>query len=118
MLKNPRVIFLDEPTSGLDASVAQDIASWLHELTRARRTVVATIHQPRLSIFLNMDVVVLMASGEILYSGPPDQAALAFTQVLVLQLQDCSLRMSCFIRAFVEIRLALWFDLCFCMDHC
>jgi ABC-type multidrug transport system ATPase subunit len=45
------VLILDEPTSGLDSNTAHSIVQYLRALTRARRTVICTIHQPSASTF-------------------------------------------------------------------
>lgn len=45
----------DEPTSGLDSFQAHRVMQTLKELTEEGKTVVASIHQPRSSIFEMFD---------------------------------------------------------------
>ena len=63
-------MFLDEPTSGLDAYNAYNVVESLASLARDyNRTVVFTIHQPRSNIVAMFDHLVLLAHGNIVYSG-------------------------------------------------
>ncbi|GFH27855.1 ABC transporter domain-containing protein, partial [Haematococcus lacustris] len=57
LIGSPSLIFLDEPTSGLDAAAAQkaSVMATLHQLAAAGHTVVASIHQPRSSIWSMFD---------------------------------------------------------------
>ncbi|KAK9828034.1 hypothetical protein WJX81_003580 [Elliptochloris bilobata] len=77
LLGRPRLLFCDEPTSGLDSFQAEKVMATLRDLARDGRTVVASIHQPRSSIFAMFDDLVLLSEGAALYAGPAD-GALAF----------------------------------------
>ena len=70
LLHDPRLIFLDEPTSGLDAFQALNVMSTLKDLALDKgRTVIASVHQPRSSIFALVDQLVLLGGGRLMYSG-------------------------------------------------
>jgi len=71
---NPSVIFLDEPTTGLDSFQANNVVGMCRDIARAGRTVVATIHQPRSSIFEMLDYLVLLSEGRMAYFGPAKDA--------------------------------------------
>ncbi|KAL6758227.1 P-loop containing nucleoside triphosphate hydrolase protein [Haematococcus lacustris] len=74
LIGSPSLIFLDEPTSGLDAAAAQKVMATLHQLAAAGHTVVASIHQPRSSIWSMFDDLVLLHEGQLVYAGPADKA--------------------------------------------
>lgn len=50
LLKDPDVLFLDELTSGLDAKTALGVILQLGHLAHAGKTIVLSIHQPRLEV--------------------------------------------------------------------
>ena len=77
------LIFADEPTSGLDSFQAERVAQILRSLASEGNTVVASIHQPRASVFAMFDELTLLSEGRVMYSGPTDKlltyfAALGF----------------------------------------
>ena len=59
------VCFLDEPTSGLDAFQALRAMQTLKALASDGRTVVASVHQPRGTIWSLFDDLVLVAEGRL-----------------------------------------------------
>lgn len=70
LLHDPKLIFMDEPTSGLDAFQALNVMSTLKHLARDKgRTVVASVHQPRSSIYALVDQLVLLSGGRLMYAG-------------------------------------------------
>ncbi|KAF9920352.1 ATP-binding cassette sub- G member 2 [Linnemannia zychae] len=70
LVTSPSILFLDEPTSGLDSYNAYNVIECLVTLARNyNRTVICTIHQPRSNIFALFDQLVLMAKGNLVYSG-------------------------------------------------
>ncbi|KAG0357734.1 ATP-binding cassette sub- G member 2 [Gamsiella multidivaricata] len=70
LVTSPSILFLDEPTSGLDSYNAYNVVECLVNLARNyNRTVICTIHQPRSNIFALFDHLVLMAKGQLVYSG-------------------------------------------------
>jgi len=75
LLSSPSVLALDEPTSGLDSASALAVMLALKSAAAQGRCVLASIHQPRSSIFsLFNDVIVLAEGGVCLYSGPAASA--------------------------------------------
>ena len=77
LLNDPPLVFLDEPTSGLDSFQAQSVMETLCKLARAGRTVVASVHQPRSSIYAMLDRVMLLSGGRTVYFGTAGDAAAA-----------------------------------------
>ncbi|KAF9352414.1 hypothetical protein BGX34_012170 [Mortierella sp. NVP85] len=70
LVTSPSILFLDEPTSGLDSYNAYNVVECLVTLAKNyNRTVVCTIHQPRSNIFAMFDQLILMAKGQLVYSG-------------------------------------------------
>eukprot|EP00976_Prorocentrum_cordatum_P115038 1195944-Prorocentrum_minimum.AAC.2 len=60
-----------EPTSGLDSFQAQNVMTTLKSMAEsASRTVVASVHQPRSSIYSMLDYIMLLAQGSTVYFGP------------------------------------------------
>ncbi|KAL7540199.1 hypothetical protein ACHAXR_009936 [Thalassiosira sp. AJA248-18] len=60
---NPSCIFCDEPTSGLDARAASIVMRSLRRIADSGIAVVATIHQPSVTIFNSFDSLLLLKSG-------------------------------------------------------
>ncbi|KAJ2993420.1 hypothetical protein HDV02_002427 [Globomyces sp. JEL0801] len=69
LLANPSILFLDEPTTGLDAFTSYNLIKTLKQLTQKGRSIFITIHQPRYDIFQLFDSLVLLAKGQLIYSG-------------------------------------------------
>ena len=69
---NPNVFFLDEPTSGLDSESAYRVMEFLSKYAKGGggRRVILTIHQPSSYLWELLDNVVLLAKGNLIYSGP------------------------------------------------
>ena len=80
LVTDPTVIFLDGPTSGLGAYNACRVIDYLRRLTRQGRTIIATIHQPTSKMYHMFDDIVLLAEGEVVYSGSCKGAAEYFKQ--------------------------------------
>ncbi|RKP01830.1 hypothetical protein CXG81DRAFT_11477 [Caulochytrium protostelioides] len=77
LVTSPALLFLDEPTSGLDAWNSLNVVSCLVALAHNyRRTIILTIHQPRSNIYALFDQLVLLAQGQLVYSGPAQDACL------------------------------------------
>ena len=70
LIARPSLIFLDEPTTGLDASGTLKLVTVLRNLANQGRTIICTIHQPRIDAFNLFHMVLLMNSGQSLYFGP------------------------------------------------
>jgi ABC-type multidrug transport system ATPase subunit len=65
LLRLPRILLLDEPTSGLDASASLDLLKTLHCLALSGRTVILTIHQPRLEIYHMFHKILFLCRGQV-----------------------------------------------------
>ena len=79
ILAAPAVLFLDEQTSGLDSLAALTVMGHLQKVARATsQVVIATIHQPRSSIWQMFDAVTLLADGRLMYYGKIDDMVLWF----------------------------------------
>ena len=76
LLGRPKLLVADEPTSGLDAHQAARIVKLLKAACASRHIpAVATLHQPRSSIWADLDDVLLLAPrGRIVYHGAADGA--------------------------------------------
>eukprot|EP00760_Papus_ankaliazontas_P004836 PhM_4_TR1219/c0_g1_i1/m.72446 len=91
LVSNPRVLLLDEPTSGLDSYSALQVVTTIVDLKhahhplrskygsffRTRPAVIMSIHQPSREVFEMLDLVLLMARGEVIYHGTPDDCVAA-----------------------------------------
>jgi len=80
LIKNPSCLFLDEPTSGLDSFQAQSVMSCLRDLGKNGRTVIASIHQPRSSIFAMFDKLLLLSEGQCVFYGDANASVNYFTR--------------------------------------
>lgn len=69
LLISPSIIILDEPTSGLDSTSAMNLVQTLRDLARDGRSIVTTIHQPSSRLFQQLDRLMLMSNGRLIYSG-------------------------------------------------
>ncbi|GBF92012.1 ATP-binding cassette transporter [Raphidocelis subcapitata] len=78
LISAPSVMFLDEPTTGLDAFMSEQVMTTLQQLASGGHTVVASIHQPRSSIFALFDDLLLVAEGRVAYQGPAGEALAHF----------------------------------------
>lgn len=74
LVTDPSLIFLDEPTTGLDSFAAQSTMQMLIKLAKNSRTVIATIHQPRSSIYTMFDMLLLISEGRTMYFGRANEA--------------------------------------------
>jgi pSer/pThr/pTyr-binding forkhead associated (FHA) protein/ABC-type multidrug transport system ATPase subunit len=77
LITQPALLFLDEPTSGLASSDTRNIMRLLRRLADEGRTILLTIHQPSLEAYREMDNVLYLARGKLVYYGPayPDSIA-------------------------------------------
>lgn len=75
LTNDPSILVLDEPASGLDAHTAHAVFASLRSIARDReKIVISTVHQPSHRIYESFDTVVLInSSGELLWSGSPNQ---------------------------------------------
>lgn len=78
LLIDPSVLILDEPTSGLDSTTAMHLMSTLRALASGGRTIITTIHQPSSRLYQQLDNLILMSDGHVMYSGRAQEAAAWF----------------------------------------
>lgn len=78
LLTLPNIIFLDEPTSGLDSAAAERVVQIMHRLADSGRVVICTIHQPNSEVFLRLDQVLFLSTGNVVYFGPTKDAVKYF----------------------------------------
>eukprot|EP00002_Diphylleia_rotans_P001425 TRINITY_DN107_c0_g3_i3.p1 TRINITY_DN107_c0_g3~~TRINITY_DN107_c0_g3_i3.p1 ORF type:complete len:513 (-),score=96.95 TRINITY_DN107_c0_g3_i3:972-2510(-) len=81
LITNPKIIILDEPTSGLDSFSAKVVVSGLKTLAQQGRTVITTIHQPSVEIFVQFDDLLILAEGESIYFGDSQKSMDYFARV-------------------------------------
>jgi len=74
-LGSPPNLFLDEPTSGLDSESALRLIKFLRSYVRESpgRRVILTIHQPSSFIWKEMENIVLLSQGKLMYQGSRNQ---------------------------------------------
>ncbi|KAE8022814.1 hypothetical protein FH972_008583 [Carpinus fangiana] len=78
LIASPSVIFADEPTTGLDAFQAEKVMETLRQLAQDGHTVICSIHQPRGSVYVKFDDIVLLTEGSLVYAGPAHEEPLAY----------------------------------------
>jgi ABC-type multidrug transport system ATPase subunit len=71
LLTAKQILIADEPTSGLDSAFSDTVVKLLKDLAQLQNIpAVASLHQPRSSIWNRLDSVILMApGGRICYAG-------------------------------------------------
>lgn len=80
LVDNPPIMFLDEPTTGLDSMSSLQCIVALQTLAKSGRTVICTIHQPSAAIYNLFDHIYLVADGQCLYAGSPDNTVSYFAE--------------------------------------
>ncbi|GIL87008.1 hypothetical protein Vretimale_14202 [Volvox reticuliferus] len=78
LLINPSMLLLDEPTSGLDSTTALRLMHTLRSLASGGRTIVTSIHQPSSRLYHQMDKLMLLAQGHLMYYGDAQCVAVWF----------------------------------------
>ena len=82
LLTNPAVVILDEPTSGLDSTSAVALIKVLDNLAKkSNKTIITSIHQPSSAVFAGFSKLALLADGQLVYFGTP-QDSLPYLQSL------------------------------------
>ncbi|XVE49524.1 hypothetical protein DITRI_Ditri01bG0089500 [Diplodiscus trichospermus] len=72
ILTCPKLLFLDEPTSGLDSAASYYVMSRIASLSRKDgigRTIIVSIHQPRIEVFQLFHNLYLLSDGQTVYFG-------------------------------------------------
>ena len=70
----PRLLLLDEPTSALDAVNTRLVVQALKLLAQRGILVMASLHQPRFSVYQMLDKLFVLRQGEFVLSGPREDA--------------------------------------------
>ncbi|KAM6177402.1 broad substrate specificity ATP-binding cassette transporter ABCG2-like [Erethizon dorsatum] len=78
LVTDPSILFLDEPTNGLDSSTAHTVFLLLKRMSKPRRTIIFSIHQPQDAIFKMFDSLTLLASRKLVFHGPASEAVQCF----------------------------------------
>eukprot|EP00052_Salpingoeca_macrocollata_P002474 m.30691 g.30691 ORF g.30691 m.30691 type:complete len:648 (+) comp12321_c0_seq1:96-2039(+) len=81
LVTNPSLVLVDEPTTGLDSFNAQNVVATLKSLAQNGRTIIATIHQPRSSLFYLLDNLLLLSCSRTMYFGPTDKCLEYFSRL-------------------------------------
>ena len=68
----PKVMLFDEPTSALDPELGLDVLEVMRELAADGMTMIVVTHEIAFAAEV-ADRVIVMADGEIIEQGPPDQ---------------------------------------------
>ena len=89
LITEPPLLFLDEPTSGLDSTSTMEVMNVLRDLSDSGKTIVMTIHQPRVEAFRVFDKLLLLAKGgKLAYFGPATPAGAYFSARSKLPMSD------------------------------
>ncbi|ESW30321.1 hypothetical protein PHAVU_002G143300 [Phaseolus vulgaris] len=81
IIHGPSLLFLDEPTSGLDSTNAHSVIEKVHDIARSGSTVILTIHQPSSRIQLLLDHLIILARGQLMFQGSPQDVALHLSRM-------------------------------------
>ena len=74
---DPEILFLDEPTSGLDSTSTLEVIQVLRALADSGKTIITTIHQPRIEAFERFDKLLLLTKGgRLAFFGPAIQGVI------------------------------------------
>jgi ABC-type multidrug transport system ATPase subunit len=79
----PKVFLADEATTGLDSTQAEKVVALMQRTARERNIpCIATLHQPRASIWRLLDMVILVSpGGRMCYIGARDEAVPYFSNL-------------------------------------
>jgi ABC-type multidrug transport system ATPase subunit len=76
LITEPPLLFLDEPTSGLDSTSTLEVMTVLRALADTGKTIIATVHQPRIEAFECFDQLILLTKGgKLAFYGPANPEA-------------------------------------------
>ncbi|ESQ44945.1 hypothetical protein EUTSA_v10010176mg [Eutrema salsugineum] len=71
IIHDPIVLFLDEPTSGLDSTNAFMVVQVLKSIASSGSIVIMSIHQPSCRIMEFLDRIIVLSSGQSVFSDSP-----------------------------------------------
>lgn len=64
--------------AGLDAFQAEKVMETLRQLAQDGHTVICSIHQPRGSVYMKFDDILLLAEGTLVYAGAAHNEPLTY----------------------------------------
>lgn len=73
LMGDPQIVFLDEPAGGVNLSMLADVKSRLVELNQTRNITLVVIEHNMEFIFEIAHRIVVLAQGEVLMSGTPNE---------------------------------------------
>ncbi|KAL7452187.1 hypothetical protein ACHAWC_003909 [Mediolabrus comicus] len=76
LMTDPKILLCDEPTTGLDSAQAGKVVNLISKLAKERNIpAIATLHQPKSSIWKLLDSFILLApGGKMCYAGNREDA--------------------------------------------
>lgn len=76
LMTDPKILLCDEPTTGLDSAQAGKVVTLISKLAKERNIpAIATLHQPKSSIWKLLDSFILLApGGKMCYAGNREDA--------------------------------------------
>ena len=74
LVTRPSILLLDEPTSALDAVNTRLVVQTLRLLASRGILVIASLHQPRFSVYQMLDKLLILREGELIFGGDRPQA--------------------------------------------
>ncbi|TYH90036.1 hypothetical protein ES332_A13G023900v1 [Gossypium tomentosum] len=80
IIHDPIILFLDEPTSGLDSTSAFMIVKALQRIAQSGSIVIMSIHQPSYRILGLLDRLIILSTGQTVYTGLPTNLSLYFSE--------------------------------------
>ena len=67
IIHGPPLLFFHEPTSDLDSTSAHTVIEKVHDIAHSGSTVILTIHPPSSRIQMLLDVLIILARGQLMY---------------------------------------------------
>lgn len=80
IIHDPIVLFLDEPTSGLDSTNAFMVVQVLKKIALSGSIIIMSIHQPSCRIMEYLDRIIVLSSGQTVFSDSPATLPLFFSE--------------------------------------
>lgn len=78
LITNPRVLMLDEPTTGLDSFTSNEVMDSVKSLSMGGITVVTTLHSPTPWAFSQLDRLLILLKGRVIYFGHNGEDAVKY----------------------------------------
>ena len=87
LVTNPRVLMLDEPTTGLDSFTANEVMASIKSLSVGGITIVTTLHSPTPWAFSQLDRLLILLSGRVIYFGRNGDNAVQYFKQAAMPLE-------------------------------